>query len=52
MVKAKGTVVVINLSAAGGCSVTKRDGQPEKKKAADEKRYSVMCPGDAKSPIT
>jgi len=34
VVKAKGRVVVIILSAAAGCPVAKRGGQPEKKKPA------------------
>src|SRR6266545_4593684 len=51
-VKAKRTVVVINLSAADGCPVAKRGGQPEKNKTAGEKRYSDVRPGDAIRPIT
>jgi hypothetical protein len=37
MVKAKGTVVAINLSVAPGCPVAKRGSQPEKNKTAGEK---------------
>src|SRR5262245_5800767 len=47
MVKPKQTVVVINLSAAGGCPVAERRGRPEKYKADDEKRDSHVRPGNA-----
>jgi hypothetical protein len=52
MVKAKGTVVVSNLSVAVGCPVAKRGSQPEKNKTAGEKRYSDVRSGNAIPPIT